>query len=170
MSPILKHSFEAVSLLTTDNGMLDITIFPAQHQPDWLIPSALILSVEDYQEYLDTYEWQQQQLAVFHLQPQEQDFDKIIVLEGNTAEHRIALQTIGELRPARLRISDMYDIELPQRYQNIATTTADMDTDKSQVKETELMSYMLQTVMIDETPYLIPDLDKIAHHFAYLGQ
>ena len=170
MSPILKHSFEAVSLLTTDNGMLDITIIPAQHQPDWLIPSALILSVEDYRARVDTYEWQQQQLAVFHIQPQEQDFDKIIVLEGNTSEHRIALQTTGELRQTRLRISDMYDIELPQSYQDMAITTADTDTDYSQVKETELMSYMLQTVMIDDKPYLIPDLDKIAHHFAYLGQ
>lgn len=170
MSPILKHSFEAVSLLTTDNGMLDITIIPAQHQPDWLIPSALILSVDDYQEHLDTYEWQQQQLAVFHLQPQEQGFDKIIVLEGNTAKHRIALQTTGELRQARLRISDMHDIELPQSYQDIATITGDTNTDYSQVKETELMSYMLQTVMINETTYLIADLDKIAHHFAYLDQ
>lgn len=168
MSPILKHSFEAVSLLTTDNGMLDITIIPAQNQPDWLVPSGLILSVDDHEQWADTYEWQQQQLVVFHLQPQEQDFDKIIVLEGNTAKHRIALQTTGELRQARLRISDMYDIELPQSYQQTAATSA--DTDHSQVKETQLMSYMLQTVMIDERPYLIPDLDKIAHHLAYSDQ
>ena len=38
MRQMLKHSFEAVSLLTTTNGMLDVTIIPALDQPDWLFP------------------------------------------------------------------------------------------------------------------------------------
>lgn len=159
MNQNLKHSFEAVSLLTTDNGMLDVTMIPAVNQPDWIIPSSLILSIDDYQQWVSTYSWQQQQLAVFHLQPHAQDLDKVIVLEGNTAEYRIALQTKGELRRVPLRISDVRDIELPQDYKQIATT---LDTDYEQVKENELLSYLFQTVMIDDIPYLIPDLDKIA--------
>ena len=59
MKNILKHSFEAVSLLTTNNGMLDVTIVPAFNQPDWVIPSGLILSVDDHQAYASRYEWQQ---------------------------------------------------------------------------------------------------------------
>ena len=55
MKQILKHSFEAVSLLTTNNGMLDVTIVPATDQPDWLIPSSLILSVDDDIEHTWTY-------------------------------------------------------------------------------------------------------------------
>ena len=163
MSQILKHSFEAVSLLTTDNGMLEVTVIPAMNQPDWIIPSSLILSVDDHQQRISTYLWQQQQLAVFHLQPYEQASDKIIVLEGNTVEHRIALQTVGELRRVQVRISDVRDIELPKKYQQIANTDINADIGHDQVKENELMSYLFQAVMIDETPYLIPDLDKIAH-------
>lgn len=56
MKQILKHSFEAVSLLTTNNGMLDVTIVPASNQPDWIIPSSLILSVDDYQERISKYQ------------------------------------------------------------------------------------------------------------------
>ncbi len=173
MSQILKHSFEAVSLLTTDNGMLEVTMIPAKNQPDWIIPSSLILSVDDHQERIGTYSWQQQQLAVFHLQPYEQVFDKIIVLEGNTAEHRIALQTIGELRQVQVRISDVRDMELPQNYQQMTTTDVNADTSPEHVRENELMTYLFQTVMIDDTSYLIPDLDKIAHQLVnskdYLG-
>ncbi|MER1973622.1 MAG: hypothetical protein ABS880_07625, partial [Psychrobacter alimentarius] len=66
MKKILKHSFEAVSLLTTNNGMLDVTIVPAFNQPDWLIPSSLILSVDDYDERTSLYNWQQQDVVVFH--------------------------------------------------------------------------------------------------------
>ena len=189
MDQIIKHSFEAVSLLTTDNGMLEVTIIPAQNQPDWLIPSSLILSIDEHQQWTDSYLWQQQQLAVFHLQTAEQTLDKMIVLEGNTAQHRIALQTAGELRQLQLRISEVRDIELPQNYQQTATIdngstavssaspqsygnsqsvteySAMSDTSEhyQQVSEDQLLSYLFQTVMVDEQPYLIPDLDKIAH-------
>lgn len=111
MKQILKHSFEAVSLLTTNNGMLDVTIVPATDQPDWIIPSSLILSVDECSEHRWTYEWQQQEVAVFHLLPRHQTPDKIIILEGNTTAHRIALQTAGELRQLQARISDVKDID-----------------------------------------------------------
>ena len=79
MKQILKHSFEAVSLLTTNNGMLDVTVVPAVNQPDWIIPSSLILSVEEGSEHTDSYEWQQQAVAVFHLLPRHQKPEKMIV-------------------------------------------------------------------------------------------
>ena len=170
MNQILKHTFEAISVLTTEKGMLEVTIIPANNQPDWIIPSSLILSVNDYQKRIDRYLWQQQQLAVFHLQPYEQSLDKIIVLEGNTAEHRIALQTMGELRHIQVRISDVHDMPLPQEYQHRAITSVNADTDHNQVTENELMSYLFQTVMIDEILYLIPDLDKVSHQLIHLNR
>jgi len=163
MKQILKHSFEAVSLLTTNNGMLDVTIVPASNQPDWIIPSSLILSVEDYQERISTYQWQEQSLAVFHLLPQDRTPEKIIILEGNTTEHRFALQTAGELRQLQARISDVKDTELPEQF-------ADTGVDKTegQSDENVVLSYLYQTVMIDDNVYLVPDLDKIAHHLVNL--
>ena len=160
MKQILKHSFEAVSLLTTNNGMLDVTIVPAFDQPDWIIPSSLILSVDEYSEHTWTYEWQQQEVAVFHMLPRHQTPDKMIVLEGNTLAHRIALQTAGELRQLQARISDVKDVELPEHYYK---TDSIIDTVHERVQEDVVLSYLFQTVMIDNTLYLVPDLDKIAH-------
>ncbi len=160
MKQILKHSFEAVSLLTTNNGMLDVTIVPAFDQPDWIIPSSLILSVDEYSEHTWTYEWQQQEVAVFHMLPRHQTPDKMIVLEGNTSAHRIALQTAGEMRQLQARISDVKDVELPEHYYK---TDSIIDTVHERVQEDVVLSYLFQTVMIDNTLYLVPDLDKIAH-------
>jgi len=163
MKQILKHSFEAVSLLTTNNGMLDVTIVPASNQPDWIIPSSLILSVEDHQERISAYQWQEQNLAVFHLLAQDRTPERIIVLEGNTTEHRFALQTAGELRQLQARISDVKDTELPEQF-------ADTGVDKTegQLDENVVLSYLYQTVMIDDNVYLVPDLDKIAHYLVNL--
>ena len=160
MKQILKHSFEAVSLLTTNKGMLDVTIVPAFDQPDWIIPSSLILSVDEYSEHTWSYEWQQQEVAVFHMLPRHQTPDKMIVLEGNTSAHRIALQTAGELRQLQARISEVKDVELPEHFYKI---DSNIDTVFERVQEDVVLSYLFQTVMIDNTLYLVPDLDKIAH-------
>ncbi|MCG3880044.1 hypothetical protein [Psychrobacter sp. Ps6] len=163
MKQILKHSFEAVSLLTTNNGMLDVTIVPASNQPDWIIPSSLILSVEDYQERISTYLWQEQNLAVFHLLLQDRIPEKIIILEGNTTEHRFALQTAGELHQLQARISDVKDTELPEQFVGTG-----VDEIEGQSDENVVLSYLYQTVMIDDNIYLVPDLDKIAHYLVNL--
>jgi hypothetical protein len=158
MKQILKHSFEAVSLLTTTNGTLDVTIVPAFNQPDWVIPSSLILSVEEYDERTSTYHWQEQELVVFHLLPQDEAVEKTIVLEGNTSEHRLALQTAGELRQLQVRISEVKDTEVPENFDktNINETVVPFN-------ENVMLSYLFQTVMIEDKVYLVPDLDKIAH-------
>lgn len=196
MKKILKHSFEAVSLLTTSNGMLEVTIVPAFNQPDWIIPSSLILSVDDYSERIWTYLWQQQEVAVFHMLPRDQVPDKIVVLEGNTVVHRLALQTAGELRQLKVRISEVKDTELPEYYVNEALSNVDAnkvkdrgtniyqsisesignnDTDnpvnniEEHFRENVVLSYLFQTVVIDGTPYLVPDLDKIAYQLVDLG-
>ena len=165
MKQILKHSFEAVSLLTTNNGMLDVTIVPAVDQPDWIIPSSLILSVDECSERTWNYEWQQQEVAVFHLMPRYQTPDKMIVLEGNTSAHRIALQTAGELRQLQARISDVKDIDLPEHF---IKTDDKIDDVQELVQEDVVLSYLFQTVMIDNTLYMVPDLDKIAHQLVDL--
>lgn len=193
MNQIRKHTFEAVSLLTADNGMLDVTIVPALNQPDWIIPSSLILSVDDYDERIWTYLWQQQEVMVFHLLPREHIPDKLIVLEGNTTVHRLALQTAGELRELKVRISDVKDAELPARYVNVAISNIDdnkakddgfsiyqqsgveaeaennqPETVEEHFRENVVLSYLFQTVTIDGTPYLVPDIDKIAHQLVDL--
>ena len=191
MKQILKHSFEAVSLLTTSKGMLEVTVIPAMNQPDWIIPSSLILSIDDYDERIATYLWQQQEVAVFHLVPSDEAVDTLIVLEGNTVAHRIALQTAGQPYQIQVRISDVEDSELPERYRQIAQNNSDAnqddgntlnsdhasnensnndaeDTAEKRFRENVVTSYMFQTVVIDNIPYLVADLDKIAHQLVDL--
>ncbi|MFP3367182.1 hypothetical protein R0J93_26415, partial [Pseudoalteromonas sp. SIMBA_148] len=73
------------------------------------------MSVEDYQEHTTIYDWQQQVLPVFHLLSKDEVPERIIVLEGNTAEHRFALQTVGELQQLQARISDVKDVDIPKQ-------------------------------------------------------
>lgn len=162
MKQILKHSFEAVSLLTTNKGMLDVTVVPAFNQPDWIIPSSLILSVDNCDERTSTYHWQQHEVVVFHLLPEDQLPDKIIMLEGNTSDHRLALQTAGELQQLQVRISEVKDIELDEFTEQVNNT--EIDETVIPLNENVMLSYLFQTVVINNTVYLVPDLDKIAHH------
>lgn len=183
----MKHSFEAVSLLTTDNGMLEVTIIPAMNQPDWIIPSSLILSVDEHDEHIWTYLWQQQEVAVFHMLPKDQQPDKIIVLEGNTTAHRIGLQTSGELQQTKVTLSDIKDIELPTQYSPVDSSDVDnytmvntknnsrlitkedeYSTPENRFEEDKVLSYLFQTILLNDKRYMIPDLDKIAHQLVDL--
>lgn len=163
MSEIVKHSFEAVSLLTTSNGLLEVTVIPAINQPDWILPTSLILDIEEYAEPTWTYAWQEQQLPVFHLFLQDQAPSTIIILEGNTSEHRLALQSTGKPRSLQVRISDVKDIDMPAPYLKSLPDTDQGESDTVVTTES-ISSYLYQTVMIEDTAYLIPDIDKIAHH------
>lgn len=189
MNQIRKHTFEAVSLLTADNGLLEVTLIPAMNQPDWIVPTSLILSIEPYYERIWTYLWQEnQEVAVFHLLPRDEAPDTMIILEGNTSVHRIALQTRGDTQNIQVRISDVKDVELPQEYMTMAMTNMDVnkkrdedfgffapvvtDGDNNKVeerfRENVVVSYLFQTVMINNEYYLVPDLDKIAHQLVDL--
>ncbi|HCH26658.1 hypothetical protein ACTXMV_09760 [Psychrobacter celer] len=161
MKQILRHSFEAVSLLTTNHGMLDVTFIPAFNQPDWIIPSGLILSIEDTHERASSYHWQQQVLPVFDLLTQEQTPDKMIILEGNTIEHRMALQTSGQLYQRQVGISDVKDTDRQAYFADSDST--DKITAEGRFTAEGMLSYLFQTVMIEDTVYVVPDLEKIAH-------
>lgn len=164
MRKIQKHSFEAVSLLTVENGLLDITIIPAKNQPDWLVPTSLIISVERFDERIWTYLWRNQEVAVYHLIPKEHTPDKLVILEGNTEVHRLALQTSGELIQKSLAISDVKDIELPQSIKEHMMTHIPslMNLEGGE------LDYIYQAVLIDDSVYIVPELDLISHRLVDL--
>lgn len=199
----LKHSFEAVSLLTTRNGLLDVTIVPAVNQPDWLIPTSLILTIESYDERIWTYLWQQQEVSVYHLIPKEMPPEKLVILEGNTTVHRFALQTSGELRTRAIRISDLLDVKLPKPFvkverdknhedncrtgmnalypyqvekdqleKNQAVNNSNNETSAPDTGKVEItyLPFVFQPVKFEDedTIYVIPDLDSIAHRLVDL--
>lgn len=163
MKNFQKHSFEAVSLLTADNGMLEVSIVPALGQPSWLVPTSLILDVVDYDERIWTFLWNGQEVSVYHLIPSDMPADKLVILEGNTDVHRLALQTMGELETIKVRISDVKDVTLDEEEQ--ALIKASMVNLSSGHTDD---SYLYQAVEIHGELYVVPDLDLISHHLVDL--
>ncbi len=168
MKTIKKHQFEAVSLLTSQGGLLDITIVPVLGQPSWLIPTALILEINDFDEFIWNYIWRGQDVAVYHLLPRDVSPEKIIVLEGNTPVHRIALQTSADFTEKQCKISDVKDTNLPEEFIDlgaesvVSTRTLDMGDDVIAIP------FIYQTVEIEGEVYIVPDLDKIAYQLVEL--
>lgn len=159
MNKIKKHQFEPVSLLTAEHGALKVTIIPVHGQPSWVIPSSLILSIDDYHEYIWTYLWQEQEVSVYHLIPKNVTPDKLIILEGNSDVHRLALQVAGELITKTVRISDVKDVTLNKE---------ELANIKSNHGDTAQEEYLNQAVMLDDELCIIPDLDLIAHQLVDL--
>lgn len=154
--------------MTAENGAIDVSIIPAIGQPDWVVPTSLILSIEPYHERIWTYLWNQegrkQEVAVYHLIPRELEADKLVILEGNTDVHRLALQTMGELSTLRVRISDVKDIELDEEERaNIKISIPNLPSLEGKSED-----YLYQAVTIDGELYVVPDLDLIAHHLVDL--
>lgn len=163
MRKIQKHNFEPVSLLTVENGVLEVAIIPALNQPDWLVPKSLILAIEQFQERIWTYLWQTQEVAVYHLIPRDVSPDKLVVLEGNTDVHRLALQTVGQIAYKSVRISDVKDAPLDE-----ATKQHMQEHIASVIDGEDKFDYLYQTVVVDGVLYIVPELDLIAHRLVDL--
>ena len=159
-----KHHFEAVSLLTPKNGMLNISIIPALGQPDWLVPTALILAVADENQRLWSYHWQHdkgsQEIPVDPLVSKDISVDKVIVLEGNTDAHRLALQTVGQIQTLDVKISDVKDIELDDEEWTIINNSLPANLSFNSKEK----SHIYQAVSINDEIFVVPDLDIIVHH------
>lgn len=162
MKSIKKHSFEAVSLLTVESGVLEVAIIPAYDQPNWLVPKSLVMSVDEYHERIWTYLWRGQEVAVYHLTKKGEQLNKLVVLEGNSDVHRLALQTFGEVSYHQVRISDVKDVELSEQEQ--------MDLTQSLVGSDEKhhLDFVFQTVKMGDEIYIVPDLDLVAHRLVDL--
>lgn len=164
MKKIQKHQFEPVSLLTAEHGTLEVTAIPAIGQPDWLVPTTLIISVDEYHERIWTYLWRGQEVSVYHLIPKDIEVDKLVILEGNSDVHRLALQTAGELTTKRVRISDVRDVMLSEEeLANIQLSTPSLAH-----REEGQDNYLYQAVLLDNEIYVVPDLDLIAHRLVDL--
>lgn len=162
-----KHHFEAVSLLTPKNGKLNISIIPALGQPNWLVPTQLILAVCDEHERKLNYLWQHdkgvQEMPVYTLIPKEIAVEKIVVLEGNSDAHRLALQTAGDIQAVDVKISDIKDVTLDEEEWQIIQKSLPHTGASYDIK-----SIVYQAVMMNGEIYIVPDLDKIVHYLVDL--
>lgn len=176
MKTIQKHHFEAVSLLTPENGMLEISIIPALGQPNWIVPRCLILDVQECHEqnwhtHVGVYHYKPsdskqggsgQNVPVYPLVPKEIPADKMIILEGNTDAHRIALQSVGEIVHLWAKISDVKDVTLDEEEMTIIKGSMPVAHQDE--------NYVFQAVQIGNENYIVPDLDLMAHRLLELSE
>lgn len=163
MKNIQKHQFEAVSLLTPENGSLEVSIIPALGQPNWVVPTCLILQTIVQTQRIDSYMWThndvKQELMVYHLIPEEVEAQTLVILEGNSDSHRLALQTAGKVSTLRVKISDVKDTELDEEeYANIKNALPKILANKGDDKD-----YVYQAVTIGDELLIVPNLDLITH-------
>lgn len=159
-----KHHFKAVSLLTAGKGFLKISIIPAIGQPDWIVPSALILDTVATNEPTKQYSWQHQQgsqiMPVYPLVPEGVLADTMVILEGSTDEQRLALHAKGDIQTMRVRILEVKDVNLNEE---------ELANIKSSIPKALLKSkkehFVYQAVTIGDELYIIPDLDAITEAF-----
>lgn len=157
MGKMKKHTFEAVSLLALKKGLIDITIIPVQGQLDWLVPTNLILDNIELDQRIWTYQWQDFDVAIYHLVEKGNQPTKLIILEGSNDVYRVGLQINGELAHRQVSISDVKDIEGSLKFKQDGATSTDDDTD-----------YIFQKVQIEGVEYIVPDLDELAHRLVDL--
>ena len=163
MKNVKKHQFEAVSLLTPENGTLEVIIIPTLGQPNWVVPTCLILQTLPQTARIDTYTWVRddirQDLLVYHLIPQEVEAQFLVILEGNSDKHRLALQTTGEITTLRVKISDVKDCELDEEERaNIKNALPKILANKHDDED-----YVYQAVKIGDELLVVPNLDLISH-------
>ena len=149
-----KHTFEAVSLLILNKGLIDVTMIPVEGQLHWVVPTKLILDVIDLSERVWMYQWHDCDVAVYHLLESDNQPNQLLILEGSSDVHRLGLQIAGELIEKQVGISQVKDID--EEAQS-ATVTVDSD-----------IQYIFQKVQIDGQEYVVPDLDELAHRLVDL--
>lgn len=180
------REIETLSLLSATTGQLEIARLPVVDGPDWIIPRALILSVDEYHDRIWTYLWQKQDVSVYHLFPKGQIPNHIVVLESFTDVHRLALQIVGEPSYHQIRIADLKDIDDTtdtQASENQASESQPMTAENSsqdpnlsaespasQTADTRNLapqsvehSFIFQPVMFQGDYCVVPDLDKLSH-------
>ncbi|EEN8053961.1 hypothetical protein XL51_23810, partial [Salmonella enterica subsp. enterica serovar Enteritidis] len=88
-------------------GQLTIARIPSSSSPDWIVPQALILSIDNYDERIWNYIWRGQEVSMYHLLPKDAQPTHLVVLESVTDIHRLALQIHGEVTFHSVRIADL---------------------------------------------------------------
>lgn len=162
---------EHIGILSVTTGQLDIVRIPVLDAPDWILPQALILSVEPYTERIWNYIWRNQDVSVYHLLPKNQAPDHIVIVESVTDVHRIALQIQGEVTYHSVRIADLKDADeqtyeqtlahlYPQRLEQLKQQPETQATSQRQINQ---QHFVFQPVIFENEVCVIPDLDTLSH-------
>lgn len=138
-------SLKISPLLMLNQGGLNITIIPRGTQPDWIVPSALILDSMACSERVSSYEWQQQPLAVYSLLLTNAAPTTVVILQGSSEQQRLGLLIEGALTERYIQVSDIKDLD-----------TSPISTAST------APNFVFQEVILDQQVFVVPDLAKLA--------
>lgn len=135
---------QAMSLLTTTTGFVDVYIINAYEQLSWLIPQNLVLAALSAEAGLKSIEWREQQLPVLSLHDPKNNNPIALVIEALGGYQRFVLLIDKMPDTRRVRISSLHDIDMEA------------------VNET----FSFQIVKMEEQLYQVPDFEKIGKYIA----
>lgn len=138
-----QDTSNAMSLLTTTTGFVDVYVIEAHQQLPWLIPQNLVLAALSAEANTHEVEWRDFHLPVLSLVDEQQQSPVALVLEGFN-QHRFALLTEKMPEAQRVRISSLHDSD--------------------HTPTNEVLSF--QIVKMEEQLYQVPDFEKISQTLA----
>lgn len=167
----LDSSEQHKTLLTLNQQGLSVTFIPRLDKPDWVVPTALIIAIENCDKVIENYSWQGDNIAVFNLLPTsyQNDIrpDSLLVLEGESDQQRIGLLIKGELSQQQIRPSDIKDNE-----SSLGSTMTEPDFSYQQVTIYTEPNHKLNNKLNHEQHsecYTVPDLKQLAAYLTHRG-
>lgn len=137
-----QDASNAMSLLTTTTGFVDVYVIEAHEQLPWLIPQNLVLAALSAEANAKEVEWRDFHLPVLSLVDEQQQNPVALVLEGFD-QHRFALLTEKMPEAQRVRISSLHDSEHEPVNENLSFQIVKMEDQLFQVPDFEKISDLL---------------------------
>lgn len=130
---------QAMSLLTTTTGFVDVYIIEAHEQLPWLVPQNLVLAALSADGRPKQLEWRDKILPVLAINSPENQKPVALVVQGIQDQHLFALLIDKMPDTGRIRISSLRDLDMEP--------------------VGEVFSF--QIVKMEESLYQVPDFDRI---------
>ncbi len=129
---------ELQHLITVSTGFVDAYIIECHQKVPMLLPQNIVLSALNSPSHVQSVNWHEHDLPVFHVNNPAQPVAVALVIEGDAMDQRFALMCDKMPSSIRVRISEVVDEDRPLE-------------DPS----------MLQYVRLDDALYYVPDVEYI---------
>lgn len=130
---------QAMSLLTTTTGFVDVYIIQAHEQLPWLVPQNLVMAALSADGRPKQLEWRDRILPVLAINSPDNQKPVALVVQGIKDQHLFALLIDKMPDTGRIRISSLRDLDMEP--------------------VGEVFSF--QIVKMEESLYQVPDFDSI---------
>ncbi|AMW79553.1 hypothetical protein AMD27_12110 [Acinetobacter sp. TGL-Y2] len=104
---------ELQHLITVSTGFIDAYIIECHQTVPMLLPQNIVLSALNSPSHVQSIEWHEHNLPVFHVNNPVQRAGVALVIEGEAVDQRFALMCDSMPSSIRIRISEVVDEDHP---------------------------------------------------------